>query len=155
MSAEQQDFEKLSRMLKLKRHEQPHPRYFNDFSSQVIQRIQAGDAATVRQNWIERLWEHFAARPAYTGMIATAACALLVTGMIYAEQGSPAVADAALMNSPAIAASGGSLQPVSLFGAVTNPLSAGHSTAIAPGDSLFNFVPQLNEQKVSWPGGGK
>ena len=39
MNAEPENFDQLCRLLKLKRHESPPPRYFNDFSSQVIARI--------------------------------------------------------------------------------------------------------------------
>ncbi len=52
MSAENQDqdFEKLQRLLKLKRHESPPPRFFNDFSGQVTARIRAGDVGRLRYN---------------------------------------------------------------------------------------------------------
>lgn len=155
MSAEQQDFEKLGRLLKLKQHERPHPRYFNDFSSQVIQRIQAGNAGQSRLSWIERIWENFNARPAYTGLATIAACGLLVAGVIYAERsdGPGLVADTqSPLAGPALAAGGGSLSPtVTLFANSTNPFAPGQ---IAPGNSLFDKLPlgaQLNVERVSWP----
>jgi len=161
MSAEQQEFEKLGRLLKLKRYEQPHPRYFNDFSSQVIQRLQNGKAGSTRLNWLEQIWEQFAARPAYTGLAATAACGLLVVGVIYSEQGSGTVGLAENQSPLAgsvVATGGGSLAPVMLFANSTNPFAAGQSTAIAPGNSLFDRLPlgqQLNVERVSWPAGSK
>jgi len=45
MSSEPENFEALRRLLVIKRHEQPPPGYFNDFSRQVISRIRADEAA--------------------------------------------------------------------------------------------------------------
>jgi len=94
MTPEQENFEALRRLLKLKRHEQPPPRYFNDFSSQVIAQIRA--AAPVEQDsvldrlswevpWLQRLIETFQAKPALAVSFGAAVCALLVGGVIYSE----------------------------------------------------------------------
>ena len=67
MSAENQDqdFEKLQRMLKLKRHEQPPPRFFNNFSTIVTARIRAGETdkkietfedVVSQAPWLYRIW---------------------------------------------------------------------------------------------------
>lgn len=83
------DFTKLQQMLKLKRYEQPHPRYFNDFSGQVLSRIRAGrtggrfEAAhyqVSRTSWLRQLWQQIEAQPALAGAIATVACGLMVAG---------------------------------------------------------------------------
>lgn len=95
MNAENQDFEALRRLLKLKRHEKPPPRYFNDFSSQVVNHLRSSRPAD-RENVMERLaWESpwlqkvlsvLQGRPIVTGVLGAAACALLVGGAIYSEQ---------------------------------------------------------------------
>jgi len=159
MSAEQQEFEKLSRLLKLKKYEQPHPRYFNDFSSQVVRRLQAGETPSRKLNWIERMWDAFAAKPAYTGVAAAGVCAMLVAITLYSDQGVSNVAkDQPSLGGPTVAVSANSLNGVSLFIGATNPVAPGQSTAIPPGMSLFDNIPmgqQLNVEKVSWPGSGK
>ena len=85
------DFEQLRRLLALKRHERPHPRYFNTFSQQVIARIKAGEAgadvallppALVRAPWFQRLWAAFETKPWFAGSVGFAACAMLMAGVV-------------------------------------------------------------------------
>ena len=90
MKPEQQNFEPLCRLLKLKRHEQPPPRYFNDFSSRVITRIRAGEAGGREAvleggSWLARLWSLIEAKPMLPGAIGVAICAALVFGAVYTD----------------------------------------------------------------------
>lgn len=90
MNPEQENFDSLCRLLKLKRHEQPPPRYFNDFSSRVIARIRAGEAggrevALDGGFWLVRLWSLIEAKPMLPGAVGLAICALLVLGAVYTD----------------------------------------------------------------------
>jgi len=96
--APDQDFTKLQQLLKLKRYEQPHPRYFNDFSGQVISRIRAGKTGSrfetpnhsaARTSWLRQLWRNVEAQPALAGVIATVACGLVVAGGFMLGGGTP------------------------------------------------------------------
>ncbi len=87
-----QEFEKLQRLLKLKRHEQPHPRYFNDFSSQVTARIRAGERGSKHETdesaaplWLQRLWRTLEAKPAASGVFAAAVCGLVLAGILLTD----------------------------------------------------------------------
>lgn len=94
MNSDQPDFAPLRRLLKLKRYEQPPPRYFNEFSGLVISRIRAGgrdrsedameDLALAAQ-WWRRLVTAFQNGPVLAGTSAAAVCGLLVMGAIYTE----------------------------------------------------------------------
>jgi len=94
MTPEQENFDALRRLLKLKRHEQPPPGFFNNFSSQVIAQIKAA-APVERDNlfdrmswevpWLQRLIEAFQSKPALAVSFGAAVCALLVGGVIYSE----------------------------------------------------------------------
>src|SRR5512137_1679411 len=96
MNQDTENFEQLRRLLKLKRYERPPPRYFNDFSSQVIARIPLGergehDAPLVERvlseaSWLQRIWAAFEAKPVVNGAFGLAMCALLITGVIGSER---------------------------------------------------------------------
>ena len=51
MNAAPEEFEKLQKLLTLKRHEPPPPGYFVNFSSKVIARIEAAELATPPTWW--------------------------------------------------------------------------------------------------------
>lgn len=88
MNPEPENFESLRRLLKLKRYEQPPPRYFRDFSSQVIARLsneQTADSPV--SSWLERLSGIFQARPALSGLLGASVCVLLLGSAVYSDQG--------------------------------------------------------------------
>jgi hypothetical protein len=87
MNPEQQDFEQLRRLIKLKRYEQPPPRYFNDFSSKVIARIEAGEGRPpfFLMTWMERMISVLGARPAFSGAVSALACLGIIGGLVQIE----------------------------------------------------------------------
>jgi len=94
MTPEQEDFDALRRMLKLKHYEQPPPGYFNSFSREVVARIQAGEKAVQRQSleglfweapWLQRLLDSFQARPAFAASFGAAVCALAIGIATYSQ----------------------------------------------------------------------
>ncbi len=94
MSADHEKFKQLRRLLTLKRYEQPPPRYFEDFSAQVIRRIQAGEvsAPSLRErlfgenSWIQQIWELLEAKPALVGAFGVVVCGLLITGVMFSGE---------------------------------------------------------------------
>jgi len=95
MNENENNFESLRRLLVLKRYEIPPPGYFNYFSSQVLQRIRAGDSGT-SANWLEeyfaqapwlgKLVQVFNVKPVFASTFAGALCLLLFLGIIYADR---------------------------------------------------------------------
>ena len=95
MNPDQPDFEALRRLLKLKRYEKPTPRYFNDFSGQVINRIKA-EKADAQDNllsrlagewpWMQKILSAFQNKPVFAGALGVGVFALLVGGAIYDEK---------------------------------------------------------------------
>ena len=94
MNPETENFEQLRRLLALKRHEQPPPGYFNNFSGQVIARIKAGERGEDSFNlgrwvwegaWLQRLWSAIETKPALTGAFGVLVCGLLISGIIYSD----------------------------------------------------------------------
>ena len=95
MNENEPNFELLRRLLALKRHEMPPPRYFDSFSSQVIARIRAGEAETPagplehlsgQIPWLLKWLQAFETKPVFAGAYAFALCLLLVAGVIFAER---------------------------------------------------------------------
>jgi len=94
MNENQQNFDELTRLLKLKRHEVPPPGYFNHFSDQVVSRIRAGEAAggyslaermEAAAPWLANLFRVFENKPGIVGGFAVSLCLLLVLGVVFAE----------------------------------------------------------------------
>jgi hypothetical protein len=100
MGSSSEDFRSLQALLRLKRYEQPPPRYFNEFSGNVIARIRAGEARAQR-SW----WEFFGfdVRPAITFGAAAIACAMLLTTVGFGFEND--AAQAGLVAGAALAAS--------------------------------------------------
>ena len=95
MNADQENFDSLRRLLKLKRHEQPPPGYFDRFPGQVLARIEAGAASGAETPvdgllWnlpgLQRLLALFEAKPALVGACAAILCAGLIAGFISIEK---------------------------------------------------------------------
>src|SRR5215212_690509 len=80
------NFDSLEKLLRLKRHEQPPPRYFNEFSGRVISRLERGEA---RLSWWERFG--FDLRPALAAGAGLVACGLIVYGVATTEGEASAV----------------------------------------------------------------
>jgi len=74
------DFQDLRRLLRLKRHEQPPPGYFEGFSSKVIAEIKA--ARMVHESsWWERFFIGFDAKPALVCAYSLVVCSSLLYGL--------------------------------------------------------------------------
>jgi hypothetical protein len=93
-----QDFEKLQHLLKLKRYETPPPRYFNDFSGQVVSRIRAGKTGARYESfenivaqtpWLHRWWQRLERQPALSGAVTAIVCGLMVAGVFLMEKTTP------------------------------------------------------------------
>jgi hypothetical protein len=95
MNENQPNFESLRRLLALKRHETPPPGYFNNFSSQVMARIRAGETEAAEgwsgrvfasMPWLMNVIQAVETRPVFAGGFATALCALLLFGAVMAQR---------------------------------------------------------------------
>ena len=85
MSENEQDFDALRRLLALKRHEIPPPGYFENFSSQVVARIRAGDTAADLPLLL-RFLQWFERRPALPVTFASSLCLVLLYGIVTVQQ---------------------------------------------------------------------
>lgn len=120
MSSPSDQFESVQKVLRLKRYEQPPPRYFREFSGRVMSRIESGEART---SWWERFG--FDLRPALAAATGVFACALVIYGVATADVVEP-TADVSGVSSlsstsPELAEnldarSGNSTNPVSSYG---------------------------------------
>jgi len=121
MSSTPDNFESLEKLLRLKRHEQPPPRYFNEFSGRVLDRIGRGEAP---RSWWERLG--FDLRPALAAAAGMVACGLMVYGVATTEGDAGPVSvthyagnflqAAAPMEDPARSIAANSTNPVPIHG---------------------------------------
>ena len=169
-----QDFEKLQRLLKLKRYEQPHPRYFNDFSGRVLAGIRADKSnarvdtvnnLVSRTPWLRRLWRLIESQPALSGAVATAACGLMVAGVFFMEEGAPQNMNFMAVGEPAAAGGNGAgdnavgnlaTMPAlnNNFAATAAPqlVSTVNVSPLPTGTNLFESRPSLQTAPVNFNG---
>ena len=95
MNENENNFETLNLLLKLKQHEVPPPGYFHNFSGQVISRIRAGEGGGAQgfaeqlqatAPWAVNFLRIFETKPGLIGAFATSLCLLLVVGLFIAER---------------------------------------------------------------------
>ena len=163
MSAENQDqdFEKLQQLIKLKRHESPPPRFFNDFSFQVTARIRAGEGAGKIENfedvvaqapWLHRIWKAIEGKPAVSGLFAAAVCGVLIAGVFYVDNAAPTIPSIATNQPETPDVKGNELSARTLLATTGQGGSSLSPTAVMPGSStsLFNNVLALPTAPVSF-----
>jgi hypothetical protein len=92
MSTTPEEFDKLQKLLKLKRYEQPPPGYFNSFPTRVINRLEReteqgkrwGDASLFL-----RLLAMLETNPIAAGLFGMSVCGLLISGIAYSQSRPP------------------------------------------------------------------
>jgi hypothetical protein len=94
MSSTPEEFEELQKLLKLKRHEQPPPGYFENFSTRLITRIEREQARSQnfasRSNWLAKFVRLLETNPFAAGGFGFSVCSLLIAGIAYSEYQEPA-----------------------------------------------------------------
>lgn len=141
MNPENQNLENLRRLLKLKRYELPPPRYFSNFSGQVMNRIRAGypeeRPESLAVPWLQRVLSVLEAKPLLAGAFGAVVVGVLVGGAfssdkveIPGDSSNLAVSQVpspvgpvrvAVGNSGAFALGGGSTNVGSIFDAIGTP----------------------------------
>ena len=89
MESNEKEFERLGKLLELKRHEVPPPGYFEDLSAQVIARIEAEDAR-VGSAWWRKLISGFDSSPLMVGAYGVIVASLVICGIQLAGNPEPA-----------------------------------------------------------------
>ena len=154
-----ENFESLRRLLAMKRHEQPPPGYFDNFSRQVTARLRAGERPSFRNQlsdapWLQRIVYLLSGKPAFAGAFGAAVCALLIGGIVYSEKFEMAATPAqplaagdsttALVTPAAMAANQPlAATPVLVSSSSTNPVSF-------PNGSLFDQIALPSVEQVSF-----
>lgn len=159
MNPEIENFDQLRRLLALKRHEQPPPGYFHNFSTQVVSRIKAGDLGEPDSlierllrdaPWLGRFWHAMEAKPAFAGAFGAAVCALLISGILYSEGGeSPSIIPTfAAEMIPSIDSS----STLAMNDSMDRAQSTSSTNPVAPtAGSLFEQMQFPSTQPVSYP----
>jgi hypothetical protein len=88
MSADNEDFDKLSKLLKLKRFEKPPPGYFNHFSNIVINRIEREselEGSWAEIPWLRKMFRMMETSPMFSGLFGATLCGLVIFGITAAS----------------------------------------------------------------------
>jgi len=85
MSNSPENFESLQKLLKLKRHEQPPPGFFNHFSAKILNRIESEEERNAGTAWVRKLLMLLETNPIAAGFFGISVCSLLVSGIAYSQ----------------------------------------------------------------------
>lgn len=110
MENENENFDQLKKLLALKKHELPPPGYFNKLPGEVVSRIRAErrtqsnaiEKLSAEAPWLMRFWRALETKPMFAGAFGAAVCALILTGIFFAEK-PPAAATFAQPNNEELA----------------------------------------------------
>jgi hypothetical protein len=159
--SENDNFNELKQLLKLKQHEVPPPGYFNNFSDTVRSRIRAGEVGEQRLlerfegSLVMRLLHVFQGKPTVIGGFATSLCLLLLVGVVMADRNDngtfPGDLGQSSVNEDKIASTRG-LLPASDSSGIT--VTTNVMRSFQPAQSLFGSQPSpLFLQNVDDQGG--
>lgn len=150
------DFSQLQRLLKLKRYEQPPPRYFNEFSSQVLARIKAGEKGSVDEistPFFQRWLDFLGGKPVIPAAVGGAFCALLVVGATMMNENS-AETDLPWSTAgslPPMVNNGASLLGVNHGTTATDVMMVSSTNPVVQmGGSLFDQIRHQTPATVGW-----
>jgi len=138
MNPAPEEFDRLRKLLALKRHEQPPPGHFNHFSDKIIARIEA-EGLCARNLWWQRLFKEWDAKPVLACAYGLVIMGLLAIGVGVSQSLDTEEAAAPNLGRPwfAQAPASGAVLPVSVTGQ-TNPASS-VNPVISSGAPSFLF----------------
>ena len=152
----EENFEKLTKLMSLKRHEVPPPGYFHDLPRKITARIERGERERENSLW-ENLFGALGRKPAFIYSFMGMISGIIVLGMVYAARVQPdqnamrATPDQSWAVVPPSQNGDAQSRPVDL---VTFPASQFSSTNPVISTDAFpslweGFKPQLNVQPAS------
>lgn len=168
MEPPEENFEQLKKLLKLKRHETPPPGYFEDFSSNLIARIEAEDARPAPAGW-RRFFAGLDTSPIMVGAYGVIVASLVIVGVQMAGRAGspdditsdPSFAGTKPGASMGLAASPESIQPAAetdamiVVGPRPGMIGAGEELARTSPTGMFNppsiYGGTSSPQRVSFP----
>lgn len=144
-----ENFDQLKKLLALKRHEQPPPGYFENFSSKVCARIEAAPKLT----WWQQLAQSLDMKPVMVGVYGVGVCGLLLLGVHLANNSPVQTADPNLQGQPMLTGNTGSVDP-GLNKATIPGVQVAQTNVPSSTAPDFLFKTPSNAERVNFPAGG-
>jgi len=157
MKSQPEDFGKIKTLLNIKKHEQPPPRFFRGFASDVLSRLNTPEDHGTPTLW-RRLGLDFDYNPVLLCALGVAVCAMLLFGIIASfRMDTPTANPTRLVIINPMELVEPAMNPGAQVGAAVSPEAIPPSTApvasASPDFSPFNQT-VLHSQKVGFPTNG-
>jgi len=157
MDQNEQNFDQLRQLLKLKRHEVPPPGYFNRLPSEIISEIRAEQRSgrdsvarlATEAPWLMRFWSALEAKPLFGGAFGAAVCALVLGALYLTEKPADRPTTVPLNAGAELPFVASALAPADDQGMGTPLLLAATNLNDSTGPNLFDHVPMLQTAPVS------